>query len=112
MENNRRRASTWLIPLVFAILYALWPILGLPRPYYAPEGRDLFWSKPSGVLVMGWYGRLLMAGVAAIVLGSPLAWWLNRRPKPWHRFGPWLAAVGVVMGLVITAVYEIARWVL
>ncbi len=112
MQDHRWPASTWTVPLAFALLYALWPALGLPRFFYAPQTREVFWHRPEDVVLMGWYGRLTMAAVAAAVVGGAVARLIDRRPAPWQRLGPWIAAGGVLFALIAAAVSEITRWIL
>ena len=112
MKNQFVPASTWTIPLVFAVLYALWPVLGLPRPYYAPETREIFWSRPDGVVLMGWYGRFMMAALVSLPVGGLLARLARRCPESWQKRGPWIAAAGIAGAMVLTAGYEVVRWML
>jgi len=108
-----RTTLSWTVPLVFVLFYAFWPFLDLPQPYYAPQLRAILWSKPQGVMTQGWYGRVLMVGVISMVLGTLAAWGISRRTHPsWSRFGPWLAAAGALAAMIITALYEIRRWML
>ena len=102
-----------MIPTVFVLCYAFWPQLGLRGPYYAPALRQITWDRPAGVVVQGWYGRLLMAAAAAIVLGTVAAWALSRLSKQsWTRYGPWVAVTAAVLAMIVTAVHEIRRWML
>lgn len=113
MTDRRWPALTWTIPLVFALAYALWPILGMPRPHYAPETREiLFGQKPQDIMTMGWYGRVLMAALVALVLGAPAGWLISRRAPSWQRLGPWIAAAVVLLAMIIAAVREIVHWML
>jgi len=110
MKDGKVPAVTWTIPLIFSVLYALWPILRLPRFYYAPETREIFWHKVEGMLLMGWYGRAVLACVAGVILGLLLALLVKRLPARWQARGPWIGGVGVVAAMALTAVWEIYRW--
>lgn len=103
-------ASTWTIPLLFAFFYAFWPALGLPSFYYAPELRQIFWTKPDDVLTMGWYGRFFMAAVASAPLGLIIAWFARKLPAAINRSGPWIAVVGTSIAMTLTAIHEINKW--
>ncbi len=112
MKRRSVPAVAWTIPLAFAAFYALWPRLDLPRFYYAPETREVFWHKPENAVVMGWYGRLTMATLAGVVLGALLVPVTARLSMPWQNRGPYVAA-GVTLGaMVLTAIDETVRWIL
>lgn len=111
MRDRGRPASSWTIPLVFSVLYGVWAALHWPRFFYAPETRELFWYKPEGIRVMGWYGRLTMAAIAGIALGAILAVVASRFPESWRRAGPWVAAIATVASLIFIAVRQSLHWI-
>lgn len=113
MSKPFRTTLGWMIPTVFVLCYAFWPALGLPRPCYAPALRQITWDRPPDIVTQAWYGRLLMACAAAIVLGTIGTWALSRLPKQsWTRYGPWVAVAATVLAMIVTAVHEIRRWML
>ena len=112
MDNRHPSPVTWTIPLCCVLCYAFWPILELPLPLYAPELRQIFWSKPDDVLLMGWYGRFLMAAIAGIPAGFVLALLSRRLSATVHKAGPWLAAAATILAMTLTAVHEINKWML
>ena len=105
--STRSRALGWTIPLSAGLLYALWPILGLPLFYYLPETRQILWSRPEGVIAITWYGRFLLSLLFGVLLGCSLAMAEPRLPRSWNRLGPWAAAVAVGVSLALIAVAEI-----
>ena len=111
MQDRSRPAFSWTIPLVFSALYGVWAALRLPRFFYAPETREVFWYKPEGIRVMGWYGRVAMAGIAAIVLGTILAVLVRRMPESWRLAGPWIAAVATIGAMAFIAIRQTLTWI-
>jgi len=113
VSNPFRKALSWTIPTLFVLFYALWMKLHLPQPYYAPKLRQILWNRPSGVITQAWYGRVLTAEIASIVLGTLAAWAISRLPHAsWQRFGPWIAAAAALLAMIVTAAHEIGRWML
>ncbi|UCD29757.1 MAG: hypothetical protein JSV03_04545 [Planctomycetota bacterium] len=112
MKRNYLQAVTWTIPLTFVLFYALWPLLGLPRFYYAPQTREIFWHKIEGIVLTGWYGRLAMAGLTGVVLGALLALAVMPLPASRQKTGPWIAVAAVLAAMIITAIQEIRHWML
>ena len=109
-DKNTRPTTVWVIPLVFCLAYAFWPMSGLPRPFYAPQTRQVFWERVPDVILMGWYGRTIMALVTGIVVGWRLVLLARRLPETIRRQGPWLASASAVLAMVMTAIHEINKW--
>lgn len=73
MSASLRLLGAWL---VFGSVYVLLITLDLPRPRYLPELGRLSLEVPSGVIAMGWYGAVLVAGGFGLLGG----WLLARVP--------------------------------
>ncbi len=112
MPQSFRTILGWTIPTVFVLIYAVGPRFGMPQPYYAPKLRQILWDRPEDVLTQGWYGRLLVSVLGAIILGTLAAWLARRLPQSWLRYGPWVTAAAAVLAMVLTAAHEIGRWML
>lgn len=83
--------------------YTLIIVLDLPRPRYLPELGRFSLSPGPGLVAMGWYGAVLVAGAAGF-----LAWWaagrvsMPRLARATERrliLGAFFFLVGAVLGL-------------
>jgi hypothetical protein len=112
MRKDLTPPTTWTIPAAFALVYAIWTVLDLPKPFYAPTMRQVFWGKPADTPSMGWYGLVVVSLALGLPIGLVMAAWIRRRSETWRQRGPWVAVGIAMVAMIATAGHEVVKWML
>jgi hypothetical protein len=112
MRKDLTPATTWTVPAAVALVYAVWTVFDLPKPFYAPTIRQVFWGKPVGPPSMGWYGLVAVSLALGLPIGLAVAAWIRRRPESWRQRGSWVAVAVTIVAMIATAGHETVKWML